>query len=114
LVAKILPHQYYELKDGQLYCNVPITDTEAALGAEIEVPTLRGKISMKIPAGTQSGRVFRVKEQGFPSLDNKEGRGDFFVRTSIVIPRSISDEEKKLYQQLQELHKENPRAHLIK
>lgn len=114
LVVKIKPHSFYELKDDQLYCKVPITESEAALGAEIDVPTLNGRITMKIPAGTQSGRVFRVRGQGFPSLKNKDDRGDYYVKTKIVIPRDISDKEKKLYKELGQLHQENPREYMLK
>ncbi len=114
LVVKLKPHPYYEIKDGKLYCDVPITDAEAALGAEIDVPTLQGRISMKIPPGTQSGRVFRIKGQGFPALNNQKKRDDFYIRTRIVIPRNISEEQKDLYRQLTRINHENPRSHLLK
>jgi DnaJ-class molecular chaperone len=100
MIVKLLPHPTYELKDGKLYCNVSITDAQAALGTEISVPTLHGRVSMVIPPGTQAGRVFRIKDQGFPSLNNKNGNGDCFVKIRIVIPDNITEEHKKLYQQL--------------
>lgn len=113
LVVKIKHHPYFELKDGDLYCDVPITITEAVLGAEIDVPTLKGRLTMKIPSGTQTGRVFRLREQGFPSLNNSKKNGDFFVITRIVIPEKINDDEKKLFEQLKEFHHKNPRAEIF-
>ncbi|MCD4782334.1 MAG: DnaJ domain-containing protein [Candidatus Eremiobacteraeota bacterium] len=113
LVVKIKHHPYFELKDGDLYCDLPITITEAVLGEEIDIPTLKGKLTMKIPSGTQTGRVFRLREQGFPSLNNKKKNGDFFVKTRIVIPEKIKDDEKKLFEQLKEFHHNNPRTEIF-
>jgi len=108
LVVSIKPHEFYELKKNGLYCNVPIAAYEAALGAEIEVPTLSGRLTMKIPAGTQTDRVFRLKGQGFPSRKTGE-RGDLFVRAKIVVPQNITEDEKKLYEKLKAVSHENPR-----
>jgi DnaJ-class molecular chaperone len=113
LVVKLKSHPYYELKDGDLYCDVPVTVTEAVLGSEIDVPTLRGKVSMKIPPGTQTGRVFRLREQGFPSLNNKNGNGDFYVKTRVMIPDNISEEEKAVYEQLKNFSHEDPRSRMM-
>ncbi|MCE1248141.1 MAG: J domain-containing protein [Firmicutes bacterium] len=113
LVVKLKSHPYYELKDGDLYCDVPVTVTEAVLGAEIDVPTLRGKVSMKIPPGTQTGKVFRLREQGFPSLNNKSGNGDFYVKTRVMIPDNISEDEKRIFEQLQKFSHENPRNKML-
>lgn len=114
LVVKIKPHKFYELKDGQLYSNIPIADWEAALGGEIDVPTLDGKISMKIPPGTGSGRVFRVRNQGFPALNDSKARGDYFVKVHITIPQNINDNQLELYRNLKALNTEDPREHLLK
>jgi len=113
LVVKLRHHPYFELKDGDLYCDVPITITEAVLGAEIDVPTLKGSLTMKIPPGTQTGRVFRLREQGFPSLNNKKKNGDFFVRTRVVIPENISNDEKKVYEKLKKFNHRNPRDEIF-
>ncbi|MFP4496621.1 MAG: DnaJ C-terminal domain-containing protein [Vulcanimicrobiota bacterium] len=114
LVVKIKTHAFFNLEDGNLSCKVPVSVTEAVLGAEIEVPSLKGKLSMKIPPGTQSDSVFRLRGQGFPSLNNKNGRGDLFVKTKIVIPEELNEEEKKLYGELAKFPHGNPRSHLFK
>ena len=114
LVVKLKSHPYYELKDGNLYVDVPVLASEAVLGAEVDIPTLKGKVSMRIPPGTQNGRILRLRGQGFPKLKNPEQFGDFYVRIKIVIPDNITDEEKKLYEKLNELSRENPRKKLFR
>jgi molecular chaperone DnaJ len=113
LVVELEKHPFYELKDGKLYCEVPVTPSEAALGAEIDVPTLRGRLSMKIPPLTQSGKIFRLKEQGFPVINKPDERGDQLVKVRIVIPETLNDAEKKLFEQLKELSHEDPRHTLF-
>lgn len=113
LVVSLKSHPYFELKDGSLYVDVPVTATEAVLGAEVEVPTLKGKVSVKIPPETQTGKILRLRGLGFPLLRNPEQAGDFYVRTKIVIPENISDEEKKLYEQLKSFSHEDPRKRLF-
>ena len=113
LVVSLKSHPYFELKDGNLYVDVPVTTTEAVLGAEVEVPTLKGKVSVKIPPETQTGKILRLRGLGFPLLRNPEQSGDFFVRTKVVIPEKISDEEKKLYEQLKSFSHDNPRKRLF-
>jgi DnaJ-class molecular chaperone len=113
LIVKIKSNSVFDLKDGNLYCEVPVTVSEAALGGEIDVPTLRGSISMKIPSKTQTGKIFRLKEQGFPSFNNKEKNGDFFIKIKIVLPEPIGDEEIKLYEEIKKFPHENPRQKLF-
>jgi len=113
MVVQLKSHPYFELKEEDLYCNVPISVEEAILGAKIEVPTLKGRVTVTIPPGTQTGRILRLREQGFPSLKNKKKDGDFFVRTKIVIPEEIGEAEKKLYEQLKQFHHKNPRKQLF-
>jgi molecular chaperone DnaJ len=113
LVVELENHPFYELKNGKLYCEVPVTPSEAVLGTEIEVPTLRGRLTMTIPPQTQSGSVFRLKEQGFPALNKKEQKSDLLVKIKIVIPENISDKAKKLFEQLKELTSEDPRKTLF-
>lgn len=114
LVVKLKPHPFYKLKDDGLHCEVPISVPEAALGGEISIPTLKGKVTMKVPPKTQSGQVFRLREQGFPSLNNKGKNGDFFVKTKIVLPEKLSEEEKKIYRKLKEFEHENPRKNILR
>ena len=82
-----------------MYASVPITFAQAALGADVEVPTLNGDESLKIPAGTQTGTVFRVRGQGMPVLGGR-GKGDLFVSVSVITPTSLTREQRKLLEQL--------------
>jgi len=88
---------------------VPITVPEAALGTKLEVPTVEGKAALKIPAGTESGQKFRLRERGFPSLRNPSLRGDQFVEVKITLPKVISEETKDVLREFDKLNPENPR-----
>ncbi|MGL4669730.1 MAG: molecular chaperone DnaJ [Methanobacteriaceae archaeon] len=85
----------FEREGSNLYFEKPISFVQATLGATVEVPTIDGAVDLKIPAGTQSGTVFRLREQGMPFL-NRHGKGNLYVTVSVVIPRKISDEQKKI------------------
>jgi len=85
----------FERQGNHLLCEIPIGFVQAALGAEVDVPTLDGKVKMKIPPGTPSGKVFRMKGKGIPSLDGY-GRGDEHVRVVVSVPAHVTDEEKRL------------------
>jgi len=111
LVVNVAPHQLFERKGDDLHLELPITAPEAALGALIEVPTLRGRVSMKIPPGTASGRTFRLPGYGMPRVKGA-GAGDELVRTKIVVPTSLTAEERELYTKLKDLRSDNPRAYL--
>jgi DnaJ-class molecular chaperone len=111
LSVTVSPHPLYERKGDDLVLELPITASEAALGASIEVPTFRGKISMKIPPGTPSGRSFRLPGYGMPRV-KADGRGDQLVRVKIVVPTELTPAERELYQKLMTLRADNPRAYL--
>ena len=111
LVVNVAPHPLFERKGDDLHLELPITAPEAALGTSIEVPTLRGRVSMKIPPGTSSGRTFRLPGYGMPRVKSG-GSGDELVRTKIVVPTSLTPEERELYAKLKELRNDNPRAYL--
>lgn len=111
LAVTVAPHPLFERKGDDLHVEVPITAPEAALGVSVEVPTLRGRVSMKIPAGTSSGRTFRLPGYGMPRV-KAGGAGDELVRTKIVVPASLTAEELELYGKLQALRNDNPRAYL--
>lgn len=97
----VKPHPYYTLHNADVEMDLPITPYEAALGAEIEVPTPGGQVvRLKIPAGTQSGRTFRFKELGAPDVKRKGKKGAFLVKTKVVIPKNLSVEEKAAYKKL--------------
>ncbi len=84
-----------------LHCTIPINIAQAALGAEIEVPTLDGVQPLKIPEGTQSGARFRLKHQGVPDV-NGRGRGDLFVHVDVKVPAKLTRDQRKLFEQLRE------------
>jgi len=111
LTITVAPHPFFERRGDDLQIELPITAPEAALGATIDVPTLKGKVSMKIPAGTGSGRTFRLPGYGMPRLKGG-GAGDELVRIKIVLPSSLTVEERALYEKLQALRGDNPRAYL--
>ena len=101
------PHPVFERREDDLHVELPIAVWEAALGAEVEVPTLRGKVSMKIPPETSSGRTFRLPGYGVPHL--KGGKGDQFVRVRVVVPTGLSPRERELFEELRALRPTPPR-----
>jgi chaperone protein DnaJ len=111
IVTKVAEHPFYVRKGDNLYCTVPVTVPEAALGARIEVPTVDGATMMRIPPATQSGQKFRLRERGVPSLRGN-ARGDQFVEVKIVLPDVISEETKAVLAEYARLNPENPRAAL--
>jgi len=104
--VRVKPHPIFTRDGDDVVCETPITYTQAALGAEIEVPTLEGKARLQIPRGTQSGRVFRMAGKGFPVLSGR-GRGHELVRIVVDVPRSLTDEQEKLLRRLAELEAVN-------
>lgn len=111
LAVTVAPHPLFERKGDDLRLELPITVPEAALGATIEVPTLKGRVSMKIPSGTSSGRTFRLPGYGMPRLKGG-GAGDQLVQVKIVIPSDLGPAERELYEKLKALRADNPRAYL--
>jgi molecular chaperone DnaJ len=98
---KVKPHPFFERKEADLHCTIPVTITQAALGAEIEVPTLGQPHKFKIPEGTQTGAQFRLRQKGVPNL-NSGGRGDLFLHIEVRIPMRLTREQRKLLEQLRE------------
>lgn len=109
ILTNVDKHKFLERKGDNVYVTVPITVGESALGAKIEVPTVEGKAQLKIPAGTESGQKFRLRERGFPSLRNPSLRGDQFIEVKMVLPRVLSEETKEVLRQFEKLNPENPR-----
>ena len=102
IVIHVAEHEMFERQGTNLYASVPVSFAQAALGAEIEVKTLDGEQSLKIPAGTQTGTVFRLKEQGMPNLGGR-GKGDMFVAVTLVTPKNLTKEQRKILEQLAEI-----------
>ena len=92
-------HDTFERQDANLYYNAFITFSEAALGASVEIPTLNGKVKIKIDPGTPSGRVLRLRGKGLPIL-NGYGRGDLLVSINVWVPKSLNKDEKKILEDL--------------
>jgi DnaJ-class molecular chaperone len=108
LQVRVAPHPTFERREDDIHVELPLTPWEAALGTEVEVPTLRGKVSMKIPPETSSGKAFRLPGYGLPHLRGG-GQGDQLVRTKIVIPTALTPREKELFEELHRLRPRSPR-----
>ena len=109
-------HSIFKRVRNDVICDVPITFTQAALGAQIEVPTLHGKHRLKIPSGTESGNIFRMRTLGIKDMHGY-GRGDQLVRVNIEVPKKLSKKQKELlaeYAELEEkLEPNSRRKHFI-
>jgi molecular chaperone DnaJ len=106
----ILPHSLFERDGKNLLCHVPITYTQAALGATIDIPTLQGREELTIPAGTQSGDVFRMKARGMPD-PRQRGLGDLLVQVKIDVPKKLNPKEESLLRELAHLEHTNVSSH---
>ena len=105
-------HRLFGRRGDHLTATIPITFTEAALGAEIKVPTLDGSVRLKVPAGTTTGKTFRVREKGVPRTKGKPG--DLLVTVEVAVPKKLSRAAKKLLEQYrEEFETDDPRARLL-
>lgn len=102
VVIHVKEHDVFERQGANLYSAAPITFAQAALGAEITVRTLDGEEQLKIPAGTQTGTVFRIRSEGMPALGGR-GKGDLFVAVTLITPKTLTKEQRKLLEQLAEV-----------
>jgi len=102
VVIHIKEHEVFEREEDNLYCEVPVRFTTAALGGEVNVPTLEGKAALKIPAGTQSGTVFKLRGKGVPTLNSSQ-RGDLLVRVLVEVPSKLGAEQRKKLEEFAEL-----------
>jgi curved DNA-binding protein len=109
LLVALQPHAFFQLEGENLSCEVPITPDEAALGAQIQVPTPDGSVTVNVPAGIRSGQSLRLKGKGWPT---KSGRGDQMVRVVITVPKSLSSIERELYEKIRANRTANPRSTL--
>jgi molecular chaperone DnaJ len=107
----VVPHPVFQMgKNGDLTVRLPVTYTEAALGAKVEVPTLDQAVTVKIPPGTPDGKKLRVKGKGSPKRGG--GLGDLLVQIEVQVPQKLSRAEKEALQRFAEVHEGTPRAHL--
>ncbi|MFC7393297.1 molecular chaperone DnaJ [Scopulibacillus cellulosilyticus] len=102
VVFNVKPHKFFERMGDDVYCEVPLNFAQVTLGDEIEIPTLYGKVKLKIPAGTQTGTKFRLKGKGIKNVRGY-GQGDQHVTVRVVTPKNLSDREKELFKELSEL-----------
>ncbi|MGM0436985.1 MAG: molecular chaperone DnaJ [Bacillota bacterium] len=102
IIISVKEHEIFDRKGDDIYCEVPINFVQATLGDEIKVPTLDGKVKFTIPEGTQPGTTFRLKNKGIPHL-NGRGRGDEYIKTKVIIPKHLSQEQKDLLKEFAEL-----------
>ncbi|HEX3103467.1 MAG TPA: molecular chaperone DnaJ [Terriglobales bacterium] len=100
LVLRVKQHAFFDRQGNDLYCVVPISFTQAAIGTEIQVPTLEGEQTLKIPEGTQSGTVLKLRGKGVPVL-NGHGKGNLFVEVRVQTPTKLTKRQRELLQELQ-------------
>ncbi len=106
VVIHVKEHELFERQGNNLYAAVPVTFAQAALGAEVSVATLEGQQTLKVPAGTQTGTVFRLKGNGMPALGGR-GRGDLFVSVTVITPTTLTREQRRLLEQLAEIEEKD-------
>jgi molecular chaperone DnaJ len=112
VVTRVEPSKIYERRGDDLVLDVPVTLSEAALGAEVEIPTPDGRVSLKVPAGSQDGKLLRVKGRGAPRL-KADGKGDLLARLKVSVPQKLNKKEREALEALQTADKTNPRAKLF-
>jgi len=109
VTVHVAPHPLFGRKGDDLLLRLPVTFSEAALGAEVKVPTLDGSVTVRIPPGMAPGKTLRVRGRGMPKAG---GAGDLLVTVDVVVPQSLSDEQRQALQALAATESANPRAHL--
>jgi molecular chaperone DnaJ len=113
IMTDVQPHPFFERRSDDLYTVVPITVTEATLGAKIEVPTVDGRALLRIPPGTNSGQKLRLREKGVPSVRDPKHRGDQYVELQVVVPKPVDERVRELLRELDRIAPENPRKDLF-
>jgi curved DNA-binding protein len=109
LKITVRPHATFERQGDHLYCQVPVDLYTAVLGGDVEVPTLNGPVRLKIPAGTQGGKSFRLRGKGMPSLRDAKKRGDLYVKIRIAVPKRIGRKERALFKELRQIKEDQKR-----
>lgn len=114
VIIRMGEHPIFRRDGDNIYLTVPVTATEAALGAKVEVPTIDGRAELKIPPGTQSGQKLRLREKGVASATKDGVRGDEIVEVKITVPMPRDEKTKELLRELAKLNPEDPREELFK
>jgi len=105
ITLNVKPHEFFKRQGSDILFELPVSFSDAAMGAEIEVPTLDGKETVKMSAGTQSGRTFRLKGKGVP-LVHSNSRGDELVTVKVVIPQNLTSRQKELLKEFAEIERQ--------
>lgn len=113
VITRVEPHPFFERRGDDLYTVVPVTVSEAALGAKIEVPTIDGRAQVRIPPGTDSGKVLRLRDKGAPSIRRHGKRGDQLVEVRVVVPRPEDERVRQLLRDLTKFSSEDPRKEIF-
>src|SRR6516162_9185592 len=112
LLVEVRPHPFFERRGNDLYTKVPVTVSEATLGAKVQVPTIDGRSLVRIPPGTNSGSTLRLREKGVPSVRNG-ARGDQYVEIQVVVPKRTDERVRNLMKELETIEPEDPRKDLF-
>jgi molecular chaperone DnaJ len=113
IMTEVQPHPFFDRRGDDLYTTVPITVTEATLGAKIEVPTMDGRSLLRVPPGTNSGQKLRLREKGVPSVRDPGRRGDQYVELQVIVPKPVDERVRDLLRELDRIAPENPRKDLF-
>src|SRR5271170_167091 len=113
IITKVAPHPFFDRRGDDLYTVVPITVSEASLGAKVEVPTIDGRAQVRIPPGTDSGKKLRLREKGAPSARQAGKRGDQIVEVQIVVPKPEDERVRNLLKELDKIEHEDPRQDIF-
>lgn len=113
VITRVEPHSFFERRGDDLYTVVPVTVSEAALGAKVDVPTIDGRAQVRIPPGTDSGKVLRLRDKGAPSLRGHGRRGDQLVEVRVVVPRPEDERVRQLLRDLTKYSPEDPRKEIF-
>jgi molecular chaperone DnaJ len=113
LLVEVKPHPFFERRGNDLYSKVPVTVSEATLGAKVEVPTIDGRSLVRIPPGTNSGRTLRLREKGVPNVRSSGARGDQYVEIQVVVPQPTDERVRNIMKELEEVAPEDPRKDLF-
>jgi molecular chaperone DnaJ len=113
IILDVQPHPYFERRGDDIYTRVPITVSEAALGAKVEVPTIDGRAMLRIPPGSSSGRLLRLREKGAPNARTPSKRGDQYVELQVVVPDTVDERVRNLLKELATAAPEDPRKDIF-
>src|ERR1700692_1837826 len=113
IITDVQPHPFFDRRSDDIYTTVPITVTEAALGAKIEVPTIDGRSILRVPPGTNSGQKLRLREKGVPSVRTPGQRGDQYIELQVMVPKPVDERVRELLKELEKIAPEDPRKDLF-